>query len=195
MADDPATAAIRRKARETIERLERAANSPEERAKTAARQEQIRKADADARIDAALANDRARAARGELTPEQSARRAHLNNKWQTRYDGRGHSMSDAEFREMQSLDEIHARKPKQAPAQSAPRPAVPASRKGKKEMDELTKAVTDAVAKEISEHRRERELQAAKIETALAKLDAALARAEVGGAGKDRENRMLMVTR
>lgn len=189
MAHDARTAEVLRRARETLARLERQKNDPIERAKDAARSAANRKAEADARIDAALAASRSRAARGELTPGQAARRKYLNDKWATRHDGPGHGMSDAEFREMQALDAIHARKPAPAPAKAAPRPAASAKPKGKSQMSELSKAVTEAVAREISAHRHERELQSARIEAALAKLDAVMARAEAsGGADKGRDN-------
>lgn len=146
------TARIMRKARETLERYERAHNTPAAIAERTARQEKLRKAEADARIDAAVAK---------------------------------------------AKSQIAAKQAKAAPPTAAPRPAPqPVHAKlDRKEMAGVRKAVADAVAKEITDHRRERELQAAKIETALAKLDAALARAEVGSAGRDRDNRLLMVTR
>ena len=193
MAHNPRTTEVLRRARETLARLDRAANDPVEKARDAARSSINRKAEADARTDAVLAERRSRAARGELTPEQTARRRLLNDKWATKYDGPGCGMSREEFREMETLNAIHARKPKPTPAKAAPRPAAPAT--GKKQMSELSKAVTDAVANEIAAHRRERELQSAKIEAALARLDAALARAEVGSTGKNSESRLLMVTR
>lgn len=184
MVDTPAEAAVRRKAHELLARLEHEANDPAEIASRVARRERIRRDAINERLDAASAETVARAARGELTPEQAARREALNAKWQTKYDRPGTVMSDAEFGEMQLLNEIHRRKPPPAPVKPAPHTLAS---NGKKQMSELSKAVTQAVAREIEAHRRERELQTAKIGEALAKLDAALARAEAGNAKGDRD--------
>lgn len=146
MVDTPQEAATRRRAREMLERLERADNTPEAIADRAARRERVRKEQANAMIDRAVAKAKAQRA---------------------------------------------AREAKAAPpapvAKPTPRPAPPNAGSARKDAKELQHAVTQAVAAEITEHRRERELQAAKIEAALARLDAALARAESGGSDKGRD--------
>ena len=81
-----------------------------------------------------------------------------------------------------------------APAAKVPPPAVkskPSPRMERKHMNGVKSAVADAVAREIADLRRERELQAAKIDAALSRVDAALARAEVGGTEFSRRDRML----
>lgn len=141
---------------------------------------------------------RAAEARGELTLEQEQRRAELNAKWKTLYDVPGRTMSNDEFGEMQTLNAIHARRPSPVPVAKA---AVKPVRKESKSMNGVKDAVAEAVAREISALRQERELQAAKIDAALARVDAALARAEGGRAerGLPNPNRELtgrmMVTR
>lgn len=195
MVDSPRQAATRRKALELLARLEREQNTPEAIAERAERRGRIRRDEINARLDAASAETAARAARGEMTPEQEARREVLNAKWITK-DDRGGRMSDEEFREMQRLNSIQARRPPPAPVRPAPQPA--SAQKARKQMKGLTEAVVAAVGKEIAEHQRERklqaeriehdrELQAARVETALARLDAILARAENASSGKDRE--------
>lgn len=56
---------------------------------------------------------------------------------------------------------------------------------------ELDDRIAEAVAGEVNVLRTEQRATAAKVDTALAKLDAALARAEFGGADRDRSNCML----
>lgn len=126
------------------------------------------------RLDMAMDLKTLRHAKGELTPEETARMKFLNAKWDT-----GRPLSRAENDERSGLNAIHARAPTPAPPKVEASPVAPA-RNVKKQLDALRTAVTDVVAKEISAHRHEREIQSAKIEAALARLDAALARAEAG---------------
>lgn len=59
----------------------------------------------------------------------------------------------------------------------------------------MKQAIAEAVAKEINEHRREREVQAAKIDAALDRLDRALARVEAGGSASRSDAFRGMITR
>lgn len=107
-----------------------------------------------------------------------ARRQHLNDRWRTKYDHQPPLyISEVEHEERDRLNrDFDARQ--KAPTPPAPQPRPARSTVSAKNFKALGNAAADAVAREINELRRERELYAAKVGEALARLEAVIARVE-----------------
>lgn len=110
-----------------------------------------------------------------------ARRQELNHRWETKYDH--HPPMHISREEHEERDRLNRdwRSRQTAPKPPAPQPRAARPTVSAKGFKALGDAAADVIAREIADMRRERDVFAAQVGEALARVDAALARLEAKG--------------